>query len=171
MVEGNVEYIDLEHAENRQAIFAELRPIINDNLVENGGTLLQGDLLTKDYDWSHLFVVRDNGKVVVFDILRHSDYDQHQTGYDEYYYISDIVIARSYQNHGIGTRLVQTILRSIDDLPVVASVRKTNVNSLRLFRKNLKVCSESGKYYRFLDQRHFDLRQDPASTGNGQFGM
>ena len=81
------------------------------------------------------------------------------TGFNEYYYISDIVVARNYQNKGIGTMLLNFILDSIIDLPIVSSVKDNNNHSLKLFKKHMKVYDKTnGGYYRYLDNKSYDLR-------------
>ena len=132
---------------------------INESLVANEGTIWQATLLNKDFDWTHLFIVRDKWKIIGFAIIRYSNYDQHMTGFNEYYYISDIVVARNYQNKGIGTMLLNFILDSIIDLPIVSSVKDNNNHSLKLFKKHMKVYDKTnGGYYRYLDNKSYDLR-------------
>lgn len=158
-----IDMIDLRKSEDRK-IFNKLQPIINDNMVANGGTIRQATLLNKDHDWTHLFVVRDGEKIVGFAILRYSNYDQHYTGFDEYYYISSIVLLKEYQGQGIGTELLKMILEMVTDLPVVASVREDNKISYKLFNKYMKFYNKKGVYYRFMDEKSLVLRDDSISS-------
>lgn len=164
VIHMRIDLIDLRKSDDRK-IFNKLQPIINENTVINGGNLRQGALFDKDFDWSHLFIVRDDNKIVGFAILRYSNYDQHYTGFDEYYYISDMVLLKKYQKQGIGTKLLQMILNSIDDLPIVASVRVDNEIALKMLSKNMKAFYKKKNYYRFIDKQFAKLRDESISSG------
>ena len=159
-----IDMLDLRKSDDRK-IFNKLQPIINENLVSNGGTLRQAKLLEEPYEWTHLFLFKDGEKIVGFAILRYSSYDQRLTGYGEYYYISNIVFLKKYQGKGYGTELLKTILETIEDLPVVASVLENNERSLRLFIKEMEVYNKHGKYYRFMDEKSYKLRDETISGG------
>ena len=77
-----IEMIDLRKSNNRN-IFNKLQPIIVENLVSNGGTLRQANIFAKNYEWTHLFLIKDREKIIGFAILRHSSFDKHNTGFEE----------------------------------------------------------------------------------------
>ena len=148
-----IELIDLKNNNNLESYKEVLQDIIEANLVKNDGTLIRGDILSKDFKWSHLYLLMDSNKVVGFALVRESTYDQHNTGYDSYYYISDIAIAPQYQNKGLGTKLLKYVTSSIDDLPIVASVRKDNTVSMNLFSRNMEKYEETDGYSRFINRK------------------
>lgn len=153
-----IDMIDLRLSDDRK-IFNKLQPIINENL----DGFRRSNILSLNYEWTHLFIAKENGKIVGFVLIRRSSFDQHNTGFEEYYYISDIVMSKAYQNKGYGTQLLKKVLGDIKDLPVVASVRDDNVALLKLFKKFMMIYNQRGRYYKFMDKTHYELRGDTIS--------
>ena len=133
------------------------------NLVINGGTLKQPNLIEGDYDWSHLALMKNEGQVIGFALIRNSDHDQHMTGYDKYYYISQLVISKKLQHSGLGTMLLEKILDEIKDRPLVASVVNTNTASMALFSKEMTGYSSHGSYNRFIDNYSYEINRQRVS--------
>lgn len=57
--------------------FRDCQHIINENLVVNGGMLRQGDLIDRDYNWSHLIIAKVEDKIVGFLLVRFSETNMH----------------------------------------------------------------------------------------------
>ena len=92
-----INVVPFEAIKDNKSIIKKIKKIINENLVSNGGTLKRDDLLDGKYEFSFVTLALDeHGKLVGFSLIRTSDYDQHNTGYDSYYYISDIVVSKSF---------------------------------------------------------------------------
>ncbi len=164
-----IELMDLKQSGDYR-ILNKLQPIIDENLVINGGTLKQGDILKKDYDWSHVCLLKDGSKIVGFVLLRLSYGDEHSTNFNDYYYISTIALYKAYQGKGYGTKMMEYVLNELADIkPIVASVFHDNVASLGLFNKVLKKygTNNGGKYLRFMDEGHFNKRYDSIIDSYG----
>ena len=133
--------------------------IINDNLQSNGGTLKVSNIFQRDYNFTNLIVASFEGKIVGFALVRLSDNQHNLRGKTEYYYLSDIVVDRQYQGHGIGTALMgETLLRCLN-MPLVASCLNENQASINMLSKFMTCygVSDSGKYLRFVDNQHYNI--------------
>ena len=54
--------------------------------------------------------------------------------------------------------MLNFILENITDLPLVASVSKGNVASLALFNKGFTQYSETGNYFRYINNNAYELK-------------
>lgn len=152
-----IEIIDcLNNDVDIKQLFSECQPLVDENLVENGGTLKQANLINGNYNWSHLAIMKVDNVVIGFALIRLSSYDQHNTGYENYYYISQLVISKKLQHHGFGTILLEKIIDNIKDKPLVASVLNTNDASMGLFSKEMTGFSSHGSYKRFIDNKSYE---------------
>ena len=153
-----IDMIDLRLSDDRK-IFNKLQPIIN----ENNGNLKITDLFNELYIWTHLFLVKVDSKIVGFAIIRRLSKDEHNTGFDEYYYISDMVLLKKQWNKGYGTKLLKEVVDSIKDLPLVTSVKKDKDIVTKILKKEMMIYSEQDNIYRFMDKEHYELRGDTIS--------
>lgn len=153
-----IDMIDLRLSDDRK-IFNKLQPIIN----ENNGNLKITDLFNELYIWTHLFLVKVDSKIVGFAIVRYLSKDEHNTGFGEYYYISDIVLLKKQWNKGYGTKLLKEVVDSIKDLPLVTSVKKDKDIVIKILKKEMMIYSEQDNIYRFMDKEHYKLRGDTIS--------
>ena len=162
-----IDLINLKDATNKD-ILVELKPIIDDNLLQNGGTIGQANELSDDYDWTHLFLAKEEGRIIGFAILRRSYEDDHGTGFRNYYYISDVILYRAYHGKGYGTALLKKVLDCICDLPVVAAVKYNNNASLKMCEKLMTSYDFNGFYYRFMDNNHYEMKANRSSNSFGR---
>ena len=151
-----IKRIKITSDKNISELFQSCQYIVNENLVENNGTLRQSNLIDGDYIWSDLIIVLNDNYPVAFALIRYSDCDKHSTGCDEYYYISQIAVSKAWQGKKIGSALLGYILENITDLPIIASVRKDNPASIKLFNKYMKNYSERRDYLRYMDEATYD---------------
>ena len=145
--------------ENRELAFIkmlECQSIIEDNLESNGGTLRQEDILWQPYDWQHIVIATLDEIPIGFSLVRKLDEDKHNTGYEEYLYISVIAVKTEAQKNGVGTELLNEILSLPTNLPIVVSCRRDNVVSKHFLSKFMKKYDETRRYYRFLDNKTYN---------------
>ena len=133
----------------------ECQSIIDSNLVKNGGTLKQEDLLTQVFDWQYLITANIEDHPIGFSLVRKSHEDKHNTGYDNYYYISVIAVHPSVQRQGIGTELLNQTLSLPLPLPIVASCRKDNDISKYFLSNNMTKYNDTRRYHRFIDNINY----------------
>lgn len=69
---------------------------------------------------------------------------------EDNYYISQIAVSKSFQQKGIGSMLFQKMLEVCNDFPIVASVEKNNVASIRLLSKFMIPVNQKNKYIRYV---------------------
>ena len=112
-----------------QSIINQCKEIINENLQVNGGTLKVSDIFERDYKWTNLIIATRDDKVVGFALIRLSDNKHNLKNSNGYYYLSDVVVKRKYQNLGIGTAIMSEAISCTKKLPLVASVLKDNQHS------------------------------------------
>lgn len=144
--------------ENRELSYLrmlECQPIIESNLVKNGGTLRQEDLLTQFFDWQYLILASIDNKPVGLSLVRKSHEDKHNTGYENYYYISVIAVQQSVQQQGIGTELLNQTLSLPLTLPIVASCRKDNEISKHFLSNSMTKYNDTRRYHRFIDNKTY----------------
>ena len=153
-----IDMIDLRLSDDRK-IFNKLQPIIS----ENNGNLKITDLFNELYIWTHLFLVKVDSKIVGFAIVRYLSKDEYNTGFGEYYYISDIVLLKKQWNKGYGTKLLKEVVDSIKDLPLVTSVKKDKDIVIKILKKEMMIYSEQDNIYSFMDKEHYELRGDTIS--------
>ena len=134
----------------------ECQHIINENLVSNGGTLRQEDLLLQLHDWKYLITANIDDLPVGISLVRKSHEDKHKTGYDNYYYISLIAVLPKVQRNGIGTELLRETLSLPVFLPIVASCRKDNEISNHFLSNSMVNYADTRRYHRFIDDRNYD---------------
>lgn len=153
----NVDLIDESLVQHDDLVKA-CKEIINENLRTNGGTLKIADIFERDFKWTNLVVVIVNNQVVGFALVRESENKHNLKEASSYYYLSDIVVKKEFRNQGIGELILKTVISSIGDDPLVASVLKDNLPSIRFLLKCMKCysVSDSGKYYRFVDAKTYD---------------
>lgn len=133
----------------------ECQSIIESNLASNGGTLRQEDLLTQLFDWQYLITANVDNKPVGFSLIRKSHEDKHNTGYENYYYISVIAVHKSVQRQGIGTELLNQTLSLPLSLPIVASCRKDNEISTHFLSNNMTNYNDTRRYHRFITAKTY----------------
>lgn len=139
----------------------ECQHIIEENLVSNGGSLKQEDLLLQLHDWQYLVLANINDQPVGLSLVRKSHEDKHKTGYDNYYYISLIAVLPSVQKNGIGTELLRETVSLPVSLPIVASCRKDNEISNNFLSKSMKNYADTRRYHRFIDNKSYDKFYSP----------
>lgn len=161
-----IEIIPVQNKEDLQQQFVPCQHIVEENLEVNGGTLKQDNLIEQDYKWSHLVLLKKEEDCLGFALIRFSEYDQHRTSFDNYYYISQIAISKKFQKMGLGSVLLNYILENITEYPVVASVNKKNTASLALFQKNMVAFGETSNYFRFIEEKYYSLSQNNINKGN-----
>ncbi len=137
----------------------ECQSIIDSNLVKNGGTLKQEDLLTQVFDWQYLITANIEDHPIGFSLVRKSHEDKHNTGYDNYYYISVIAVHPSVQRQGIGTELLNQTLSLPLPLPIVASCRKDNDISKYFLSNNMTKYNDTRRYHRFIDNKNYQQKE------------
>lgn len=158
----DIEVIKIEDKKQLEELFTDCWQIVEENLEVNGGTLKQSNLIERDYKWSHLVLLKRQNKCLGFALMRFSEYDQHNTSFDNYYYLSQIVISKNFQHEGLGTYLLNYILENVNDIPLIASVHKNNTASLRLFGKNMVPYSQNNNYVRFMDKNFYKTISDDS---------
>ena len=131
----------------------ECQSIIDANLVSNGGTLRQEDLLLQLHDWHYLLTATIDDIPVGLSLVRKSHEDKHKTGYNEYYYISLIAVIPEVQKNGIGTELLNKTLSLPVSLPIVASCRKDNEVSKHFLSNSMTNYNDTRRYHRFIDSK------------------
>lgn len=109
-----------------------------------------------------MVLLKRQNKCLGFALMRFSEYDQHNTSFDNYYYLSQIVISKNFQHEGLGTYLLNYILENVNDIPLIASVHKNNTASLRLFGKNMVPYSQNNNYVRFMDKNFYKTISDDS---------
>ena len=137
----------------------ECQSIIDSNLVKNSGTLKQEDLLTQVFDWQYLITANIEDHPIGFSLVRKSHEDKHNTGYDNYYYISVIAVHPSVQRQGIGTELLNQTLSLPLPLPIVASCRKDNDISKYFLSNNMTKYNDTRRYHRFIDNKNYQQKE------------
>lgn len=137
----------------------ECQSIIDSNLVKNGGTLKQEDLLTQVFDWQYLITANIEDHPIGFSLVRKSHEDKHNTGYDNYYYISVIAVHPSVQRQGIGTELLNQTLSLPLPLSIVASCRKDNDISKYFLSNNMTKYNDTRRYHRFIDNKNYQQKE------------
>ncbi len=130
--------------------------IIDDNLVTNGGTLRQEDILLQLFDWQYLLIATIEGQPVGFSLVRKSHEDKHHTGHEEYLYISVIAVLQKAQHQGIGTELLNQTLNLPVSLPIVASCRKDNEVSKHFLSNSMTNYNDTRRYHRFIDNKTYE---------------
>ena len=133
----------------------ECQSIIDANLVSNGGTLRQEDLLLQLHDWHYLLTATIDDIPVGLSLVRKSHEDKHKTGYNEYYYISLIAVIPEVQKNGIGTELLNKTLSLPVSLPIVASCRKDNEISKHFLSNSMNNYQDTRRYHRFIDNKTY----------------
>ena len=131
----------------------ECQSIIDANLVSNGGTLRQEDLLLQLHDWHYLLTATIDDIPVGLSLVRKSHEDKHKTGYNEYYYISLIAVIPEVQKNGIGTELLNKTLSLPVSLPIVASCRKDNEVSKHFLSNSMTNYNDTRRYHIFIDSK------------------
>ncbi len=131
----------------------ECQNIIDENLFVNGGTLRQEDLLLQNHNWKYLLTATIDNQVVGLSLVRKSNEDKHNTGNNEYYYISLIAVLPSVQRNGIGTELLNQTLSLPVSLPIVASCRKDNEVSTNFLSNSMNNYNDTRRYHRFIHDK------------------
>lgn len=132
----------------------ECQNIIDANLVSNGGTLRQEDLLLQQHDWQYLITANIDNQPVGLSLIRLSHEDKHQVGKDNYYYISLIAVLPSVQRNGIGTELLRETLSLPVQLPIIASCRKDNEVSKHFLSNSMTNYNDTRRYNRFINNKN-----------------
>ncbi len=143
-------------------VFKECQPLVDENLVENGGSLRHDNLIDRDYNWVFLFTAKISENIVGFSVVRFLDENQHNITDSGYYYISQIVVAKDYQHMGIGSLLLKNVLNSCNSFPVVASVRETNAASLHMLEKFMTPINQNKNFIRFVNKEFLVNLTDDA---------
>ena len=137
----------------------ECQSIIAANLVSNGGTLRQEDLLLQLHDWHYLLTATIDNIPVGISLVRKSHEDKHKTGYNEYYYISLIAVLPEVQKNGIGTELLNKTLSLPVQLPIVASCRKDNEVSNHFLSNSMTNYNDTRRYHRFINDKNYNKKK------------
>ena len=140
-------------------IVNKCKEIINENLQINGGTLKISNIFEKDYVWTNLIIAVVGEQIVGFALVRSSDNMHDLKSSNNYYYLSDIVVKKEFRNQGIGKQLMSEAIACTGDVPLVASALNDNLESIKLLSKFMTCygSSKSGKYQRFVDNKHYDI--------------
>lgn len=133
----------------------ECQNIIEENHVSNGGPLRQEDLLLQLHDWHYLITANIDNKPVGLSLVRKSHEDKHNTGIDNYFYISLIAVLPAVQRNGIGTELLNETLSLPVELPIVASCRKNNEVSKNFLSNSMNNYEDTRRYHRFIDNKFY----------------
>lgn len=138
-------------------IVGQCQEIINENLQVNGGLLKKANIFEEKFNWSNLIVAKFEDKVVGFALVRTSSNTHNLKDTSNYYYLSDIVVKNDCKRKGIGSLLLEEAIESTGDYPLVASVLKENMPSIKLLSKYMECygCSATGKYLRFVDNKSY----------------
>ena len=131
----------------------ECQNIIDENLSKNGGPLRQEDLLLQSHDWHYLLTATIDDIPVGLSLVRKSHEDKHNTGTNNYFYISLIAVLPVVQRNGIGTELLKETLSLPVSLPIVASCRKDNEVSKQFLSNSMTNYNDTRRYHRFIDSK------------------
>lgn len=131
----------------------ECQNIIDENLSKNGGPLRQEDLLLQSHDWHYLLTATIDDIPVGLSLVRKSHEDKHNTGTNNYFYISLIAVLPVVQKNGIGTELLKETLSLPVSLPIVASCRKDNEVSKHFLSHSMTNYNDTRRYHRFIDSK------------------
>ncbi|MBE6146530.1 MAG: GNAT family N-acetyltransferase [Firmicutes bacterium] len=131
----------------------ECQNIIDENLTKNGGPLRQEDLLLQLHDWHYLLTATIDDIPVGLSLVRKSHEDKHNTGANNYFYISLIAVLPVVQRNGIGTELLKETLSLPVSLPIVASCRKDNEVSKHFLSNSMTNYNDTRRYHRFIDSK------------------
>lgn len=131
----------------------ECQNIIDENLSKNGCPLRQEDLLLQLHDWHYLLTATIDDIPVGLSLVRKSHEDKHNTGTNNYYYISLIAVLPVVQRNGIGTELLKETLSLPVSLPIVASCRKDNEVSKHFLSNSMTNYNDTRRYHRFIDSK------------------
>lgn len=131
----------------------ECQNIIDENLTKNGGPLRQEDLLLQLHVWHYLLTATIDDIPVGLSLVRKSHEDKHNTGTNNYFYISLIAVLPVVQRNGIGTELLKETLSLPVSLPIVASCRKDNEVSKHFLSNSMTNYNDTRRYHRFIDSK------------------